>query len=58
MDESVLRDMRNHEGGLGRFKALRSGLTMQGKIALAVIFLGFFGLIAVMAWMVVSGLGR
>jgi pSer/pThr/pTyr-binding forkhead associated (FHA) protein len=58
MDDSVLTDMREHEGRLAKFKALRSGLTVQGRVALVVISLGFLALIAVMAWMVLSGLGR
>ena len=58
MDDSVLTDMRENEGRLAKFKALRGGLTVQGRVALVVIAFGFLALIAVMAWMVLSGLVR
>ncbi len=58
MDDTTIGKLQSEDGRLSKFKALRTGLTVQGRVALIIIGLGFLALIVVMGWMIVSGLGR
>lgn len=57
MDDSTLKKIQSQGGRFGKLKALCSGLTLPGKIALGFIGVGFALLLGVISWMVVSGLG-
>jgi hypothetical protein len=58
MDDSTLQDIQARRGGLATLRAMCSGMTLQGRIALVVIALGFAVLFAVMVLMVMSGLDK
>jgi pSer/pThr/pTyr-binding forkhead associated (FHA) protein len=57
MDEAALRKIQSHGGRFGKLRALCSGLTVSGKVAIGVISTGFALLLGVITWMVVSSLG-
>ncbi len=56
MDESTLDQFRAPGGRRAKLRAMCSGLTVQGRVALVVIASGFAMLLGIIAWMVVSGL--
>jgi pSer/pThr/pTyr-binding forkhead associated (FHA) protein len=58
MDESTLTKLQAQDGRRAKLRAMCSGLTMQGRVAVVLIASGFAMLLAVIAWMVVSGLSR
>ncbi len=56
MDDSTLNKIRAQDGRGAKLRAMCSGLTVQGRVALVVIASGFVMLFGVIVWMVVSGL--
>ncbi len=58
MDDSVLKEFQAQSGKLAKLRAMCSGLTLPGRVALVVIATGFAGLSGVLLWMVVSGFSR
>ncbi len=56
VDAAKLQELQPQTTTLAKFRAMAAGLTLPGRVALAVIALGFFGLIAVISSMVVTGL--
>lgn len=54
MDDSTLSKFRSNDQKGARLRAMFSGLTVQGRVALVLIVAGFAMLLGVMAWMVVS----
>lgn len=55
MDESTLKQFQEQRGVIAKLRAMCSGLTVQGKVALIVIAVGFAMLLGVLSMMVVSG---
>jgi pSer/pThr/pTyr-binding forkhead associated (FHA) protein len=55
MDESTLNQFRAQDGRRAKLRAMCSGLTVQGRVALVLIASGFVMLLGIIAWMVVSG---
>jgi pSer/pThr/pTyr-binding forkhead associated (FHA) protein len=58
MDDSTLNQFRVRKGRVATVRAMCSGLTVQGRVALIVIALGFAILLGVIVWMVISGFSR
>jgi len=56
MDDSVLKELQAQRGTVSKFRALFTGLTMPGRVALVVIVIGFAMLLGVIALMIFSGL--
>ncbi len=54
IDDSTLNQLRSKNSRMARLRAMFSGLTLQGRVALVFIAAGFAMLLVVMAWMVVS----
>ncbi len=58
MDDSTLKGLQAQQGRFAKLRAMCSGLTVPGRVALVVIALGFVLLLGVILWMVVSGFLR
>lgn len=56
MDAAKLQELEAQRSPVARMKAIIGGLTLPGRIAIGVIFLGFVGLLTLMGGMLLSGL--